>query len=401
MKCKTIIKHLEDWAPKESAWQKDNPGIQAGSELREVENVFLCLELTEDALGEAIRKKCNFIFTHHPLIFQPLKSLNTLKDKTSRIIEQLIKNDITLYSAHTNLDFTQQGVSFQLAHTLDLTDIKFLKNLEGNKLKLVIFVPKDHLEPVSEAVFTAGAGVIGNYTNCGFTLEGTGSFRGNENSNPKVGSPLKTEHVGEARLEVLLDSWKLGGVLKALNAAHPYEEPAYDIHPLLNENPNFGYGAVGTLKNPMSRDEFLRHVSEKLSAGTLRYSGGRTAANDSPIDNSTADNSTADNSTDISKEGSEAAIRKVAVCGGSGSDLLQAAIASGADAFVTADVKYHTFFDAQERILLVDAGHYETERVILKETASRISALLKSHNQTASVYIYTGSTNPVKYFNNL
>lgn len=372
MTCKEIIKYLEYWAPKGAAWAKDNPGLQVGSESRELRNIFLCLELTDDALNEAVRQKCNFIFTHHPLIFQPFRKINSDTDRTSRLLEQLIKNDITLYSAHTNLDFTHQGVSFQLARKLNLTGIRFLRNQDGNQLKLTVFVPHNDLAKVSDAIFAAGGGIIGNYEACSFSSEGYGTFRGNQYSNPAAGTAGNLETVAESRLEVLVDSWKINTVVSSMLKVHPYEQPAYDIYPLNSPNANYGFGAIGTLPGPADKKEFLSLVSESLGSECLKYSGG-------------------DSTRPVSR---------VAVCGGSGSDLLDAAVAAGADAFVTADIKYHTFFDALDSgILLVDAGHYETEVVVLSEVKRRIEELTASNDPEIKVYIYNNTTNPVKCFN--
>ncbi|MGE5399464.1 MAG: Nif3-like dinuclear metal center hexameric protein [Ignavibacteriales bacterium] len=366
-----IIKYIEDWAPKDIAWQKDNPGLQVGSLGNKVTNIFLCLELSEKALEEAIKKKSNFIFTHHPLIFQPLKRIDTQNDRTSRLIEQLLKHDITLYSAHTNLDFTLNGVSFQLAKILKLRRIKFLEFAESNQYKLVVFVPAENLKEVSGAIFASGGGIIGEYKDCSFRLQGQGTFLGSENSTPAIGQAGKFEQVEEVRLEIIVEKWKLNKVLDAMKRVHPYEEPAFDIYPLVNKNVNYGFGAVGELDEKMKEKDFLEYVSRCLNANNLRYTRG---------------------------SGKE--IKKVALCGGSGSDLIPSAIASGADAFVTADVKYHSFQDAEGKILLIDAGHYETEFPVLEEVKRRLEEFLRKNSSDHKVYIYSDTTNPVYFLNN-
>ncbi|MDP4173799.1 MAG: Nif3-like dinuclear metal center hexameric protein [Bacteroidota bacterium] len=367
---KEVTKYIEDWAPKDAAWAKDNPGIQVGSLSGEIENIFLCLELTTQALKEAIKKKSNFIFTHHPLIFQPLKRIDTQNDRISKLIEELIKNNITLYSAHTNLDFTKNGVSFQLAKALNLKNIDFLENQDSNQYKLVVFVPENNLETVSNAIFTSGGGIIGQYENCSFSLKGQGSFLGTEGTNPAVGQKGRFEHVEEIRLEAVVDKWKINKVLGSMLKVHPYEEPAYDIYPLSNKNLNFGFGTIGQLEEEMTEQEFLQHVSQSLSTTNVRFS-----------------------------RGSGKKIKKVALCGGSGSELIGSAIAKGADAFVTADVKYHSFQDAEGKMLLIDAGHYETEVPVLKEVKRRLEDLIKKNREKIKVYIYNGTTNPVHFFN--
>jgi dinuclear metal center YbgI/SA1388 family protein len=370
MTCSKIFKYIEDWAPKEIAWNKDNVGLQIGSAEREIKNILLSLDLNMKVVDEAIRKNCNLIINHHPLLFNPLRKINTDNDLTSRLIEKLIKHDITLFAAHTNLDFTKDGVSFQLAGAIGLKDVVFLKNLESNQFKLAVFVPESSLENVAQAIFENGGGIIGEYNHCSFRTSGTGTFMGSGKSNPAVGEKHKYEKVNEVRLEVLIDSWKLQSILSAVKKAHPYEEAAYDIYPLRNENVNYGIGAIGNLSKEMSTKDFLKLVSESLNAKNLRYTTGKTGS-----------------------------IKKVAVCGGSGSEFLPDAVKQGADAYITADLKYHTFFDAKDRILLIDAGHYETEVHSLNEIKKRLSAFLNGKSGI-KIYKFSGHTNPVIFYNN-
>lgn len=366
-----VIRVIENWAPPGAAWEKDNVGLQVGSPKQKITNIFLCLELTDKAINEAIRKKANFIFTHHPFLFKPLKKINTHFDPKSKLVEKLIKNDITLYSAHTNLDFTKEGVSFELGNKLKLENLTFLEYEKDNQVKLVVFVPEPSLTKVSEALFKAGAGKIGEYSNCSFISSGIGSFRGSQNSNPNIGMKGNLELVDEIRLEVIVNSWNLGKVVNALNNAHPYEEPAFDLYPLQNSNVNFGFGVIGSLQRAMSKNEFLKHVCKSLKTDNVRYTVGKKNK-----------------------------IKKVAVCGGSGSDLLASAIKKGADAFVTADIKYHTFQDAENNILFIDAGHYETEIHALERVKIKLENLIKSKGEPVKVIKFSGSTNPVKFFNN-
>ena len=366
-----LINYIENWAPPEIAWDKDNIGLQVGSIKQRISNIFLCLELTEKALNEAIKKKANFIFTHHPFIFSPLKTINISSDPKAKLIERLIKNDITLFSAHTNLDFTKDGVSFELAKTLKLQNTKFLVNQKSNQFKLVVFVPKESVDNVSESLHNAGAGIIGEYDNCSFQLEGTGKFRGTQKSNPVIGKRGNLEFTNEIRLEVLVDSWKLNKVIKSLRDTHPYEEPAFDVYSLKNENVNYGFGAIGNLEKSLSINEFFSHTCTSLKTNNLRYAKGKKNK-----------------------------IKKVAVCGGSGAELLEAAIKSGADAFVTADLKYHTFQDGEDRILFIDAGHYETEVHALKMVKNKIEKFINKNGESVRVFNFSGSTNPVKFFNN-
>lgn len=371
MVAKDLIKSFESWAPTGVAWDKDNVGLQVGSAERKISNIFLCLELTPKSLEQAIKLHANFIFTHHPFLFKPIKEINLSHDPKAKLIEKLIKNDITLYSAHTNLDFTIDGVSYELAKRLKLNNIEFLANPNENQFKLVTFVPEKYLESVSESIFKAGAGIIGEYTKCSFRTEGKGTFQGSENTNPAVGKKNNFEKVDEYRFEAILDSWNLVNVTKALKEAHPYEEPAYDIYPLKNENLNFGFGAIGSLDKRMSVNEFLTFVCNSLNTNNVRYTVGKSKN-----------------------------IKKIAVCGGSGTDLLEYAISKKADAFVTADIKYHTFQDGENRILFIDAGHYETEVPILNVVKKKFEKLIKESGESIKVFKYKGSTNPVKFFNN-
>lgn len=369
MKCKEVIKYLEDWAPREIAWDRDNVGLQIGNPESEVKNIMLSLDLTGKVVSEAIRKKCNLIITHHPVLFHPLKRINTASDITSKLVEMLLKNNITLYSAHTNLDFAKEGVSFQLAKKIKLNNVRFLKNLSGRQIKLAVFVPVKHVEIVAGAVHNAGGGIIGEYSNCSFRTPGTGTFKGSETSNPAVGEKGKIETVEEIKMEILVDEWKLPQVISEMKKAHPYEEVAYDLYVLKNENVNYGMGAIGELQKPMTKNEFLNHVSTSLKVNTLKHSNG-----------------------------AKGKIRKVAVCGGSGSELLNESIYQNADAFVTADIKYHTFQNAEEKILLVDAGHNETELPVLDEIQKRLKRFLKDKKNIKTLK-FTGTTNPVVFYN--
>ena len=367
MKIKEIVKILDDWAPPGAAWDKDNVGLQVGSLEKEVQKIFLCLELTENTLNEAISKNCNLIITHHPLIFQPVKKLNVDSNPQARVIAGLIKNDITLLSYHTNLDFSKDGVSFELAKRLSLINVQFLKHSEANQFKLVVFVLKESAKVVADAIFKAGGGVLGEYAGCSFNSPGVGTFIGSERSNPVIGGKLNSEKVDEVRLEVLVHEWKLRDVIAALRKAHPYEEPAFDIYPLKNENPNYGFGAIGTMNPALAPEKFLELVKEKLQVGGLRYTLGRKKI-----------------------------VERVAVCGGAGSDLLQEAINQKADAFITADVKYHAFEDAEKQIMLIDAGHYETEVPILDAVKEKLEAVVSVHN--ISVVVAEQTTNPIQFY---
>lgn len=366
---KEIIKYLEEWAPKGIAWDKDNVGLQVGDPKIKIKNVLISLDLNEEVINSAVKENCNLIITHHPILYYPLKNLDFSKNLKARMIEKLIKNNITLYSAHTNLDFTKHGVSYQLAKRLSLKNIRFLKNLSENQFKLCVFVPESHVNKVAEAIHQSGGGLIGEYSHCSFRTSGTGTFRGSNESNPAIGKKGVVEFVEEVKLEVLVNKWNLNPVINAMKKVHPYEEVAYDIYSLKNDNANYGMGAIGELKDAMDTNDFLVFVSSKLKTSTLRYTYGKKKK-----------------------------IKSVAVCGGSCGELVEEVIKQNADAFVTADLKYHTFQDAERKILLIDAGHYETEAPILDEIKRRLESLL-IENKKIKVLKFKGSTNPIVFYN--
>jgi dinuclear metal center YbgI/SA1388 family protein len=367
---KDVIKYLEAWAPKGIAWERDNVGLQVGDPKIKIKNILLSLDLSEEVIESAKKDNCNLIITHHPLLFYPLKNLDVSKNRISKLIQMLIKNEMTLYSAHTNLDFTKFGVSYQLANRLTLKKIRFLKNLSQNQVKLVVYVPQTHLNNVAEVIHNAGGGVIGEYSHCSFRTGGTGAFKGSDESKPSIGKKLVLETVEEIKFEVVVDKWKLDQVISSMKKAHPYEEVAFDIYPLDNENVNYGIGAIGELSESMSKNDFLKFVSSKLKVPSFRH----TKTNKNKI-------------------------KTVAVCGGSCSELIDETIKQHADAFVTADIKYHAFQDTEEKILLVDAGHYETEVPVLDELKKRLKKFLEK-NKNVKVLKFKGSTNPVVFYNN-
>jgi dinuclear metal center YbgI/SA1388 family protein len=332
-----IADALEQWAPPGSAQSYDNVGLQVGDASRSVERAVLALDCTPAVVEEAERQGAELIITHHPLLFQPLSAVTT-DDYESAVALRLAEAGIALYSAHTNLDAAPGGVSFALAKRLGLTDVGFLDGFDETLYKLATFVPADHFDAVRSALADAGAGRIGDYEACAFAHEGTGFFRPGDAANPHIGTAGgDLESADEVKLEVEVARWDLGGVLGALQDAHPYEEVAYDVYPVQQKNSRAGLGAVGRLASPESLSDFLGRVADRLDAGSLRYAGP-----------------------------DEATVERVAVCGGAGSDFVGQALAAGADAYVTADVKYHEFFEALgpdgvPQLAFIDAGHYETE----------------------------------------
>ncbi|MCF8260117.1 MAG: Nif3-like dinuclear metal center hexameric protein [Melioribacteraceae bacterium] len=371
MKADQIIKFIEDLAPPGAAWSDDNVGLQVGDLNTEVKNIFLALDFNENVFREAVKKDCNFIFTHHPFLFKPIKKIEFSQDQKSQLIKDLIKHEITLYSAHTNLDFVKGGVSFKLAEKLNLKNVSILQNQKSNQIKIVVFVPEQNAQSLADAMFDAGGGIIGEYSNCSFSVSGKGSFEGSDFSNPAIGEKGKLEIVDEVRLEVIVDEWNKSKVISALIKEHPYEEPAFDVYRLENTNPNYGSGAIGELEVALNTKDFFELVKKSLGAKNFRYAKGKSKK-----------------------------IKSVAVCGGSGSFEMNTAIKKGADAFITADVKYHTFQDAENKIWLLDAGHYETEVHSLDLVKSKLETTLKNAKSEINIYKYKGTTNPVKFFIN-
>lgn len=332
MKVKDIAALIEGVAPREFQESYDNAGLAVGSPTMEVTGVVVCLDVSEQVVEEAISLGANMVVSHHPVIFSGLKTI-TGKNAVERIVLKAIQNNIALYAAHTNLDSVWGGVNDKLSRVLGLTNRKILSPLKGQLVKVATFIPISHANAVRSAMFAAGAGAIGNYDCCSFNFSGEGSFRPQEGAKPFVGELGKVHFESEVQVEVICTRLVLSGVIKALVKAHPYEEPAYDIIPLENEYAQVGLGMIGDLDFPMDEADFLAYVKRKLGAKLLRYSN---------------------------PTGKQ--VRRVAVCGGSGASFTRLAAAQQADAYVTGDIKYHDFIDAQDKLLLVDAGHFETER---------------------------------------
>jgi dinuclear metal center YbgI/SA1388 family protein len=364
MKLKEFTSYLDSVIPLSFQEDYDNAGLQVGQPHQEISSAIICLDVTEEVIAEAIATHCDLIVSHHPLIFKGIKSL-TGKTFTERILSEALKNDITIYSAHTNLDMVSNGVSKKMAEKIGLKKVTVLAPIEKTLLKLVTYIPESHFEVVTTAIFEAGAGVTGNYDNCGFSIKGTGSFRGNEKTKPFRGQKGKIHLENEIRFETVLFAHLRDKVISALLNSHPYEEVAYDLYALENINIEIGSGCVGLLDKPVSENDFLDLISGVFGARGIRFSK-LTGKN----------------------------ISKVALCGGSGASLLTNAINSGADVFLTADIKYHDFFKTENKILLVDAGHFETEKFsveILKDL------IIKKFPKFAVRFSET-NTNPINYF---
>jgi len=332
-----VAETLERWAPPASAQDYDNVGLQVGDPSQPVTAGLIALDATPEVLAEADRLEAELVVTHHPLLFQPLQSV-TADGYVSNLALRFAEMGTGLYSIHTNLDAAPGGVSFALADRLGLNEIGFLDGFEETLYKLAVFVPEEAFHVVRRALADAGAGRIGDYEACAFAVEGTGFFKPGADTDPHIGSAGgDVESAGERKLEVEVARWNMDRVWAALEEAHPYDEVAYDLYPVHKKNSQAGLGAVGTLDTPESFSDFLDRVARRLNAASLRYAG----ADGRPIE-------------------------RVAVCGGAGSDFIGTARRAGVDAYVTADVTYHEFFevldaDGTPQMTLIDPGHYETE----------------------------------------
>ena len=365
MKVKHITDTIEEQAPLVYQESYDNCGLQVGNPQAEVTGILLSLDVTEAIVDEAIARGCNMIVAHHPLIFSGLKQISG-RNYVEKVVIKAIKHDINIYAAHTNLDNMAHGVNAKIAEKLGLQDIKILVPKAGIVSKLYTYAPIDSAAKVRDALFAAGAGSIGRYSECSFNTTGTGSFRPQQGTNPTIGQPGgPREEVAEVKIEVIVEKHLERAVLAALFSNHPYEEVAYELIPLPNPNQQIGAGMIGTLPAPVEASEFLSRVKRQMKADCIKHTAltGRL-------------------------------IQKVAVCGGSGSFLLADAIKQNADIFITADYKYHQFFDAEGRIIIADIGHYESEQY----TPEIFEAILKKKFPNFAILLSNLITNPVKYF---
>ncbi len=359
---------LDAWAPKETAWERDNVGLQVGSMARRVRTILVALDVTDDVLAEAREKKVDLIVSHHPLLFHPARSV-TLDDRVGRLVYRLAESGIALYSAHTNLDAAREGVSFALAGRLGLRDPEFLEQDRRGMKKIAVFVPAGHVDAVMAAMAAAGAGRIGKYEMCSFRVGGTGTFKPAAGAKPYKGAAGRLEKADEIRLEMILPSWRLHEVVAAMRKAHPYEEVAYDAYDLSNPGGAAGLGVIGDLAEAMPLAKFLAHVKRSLRVPRVRYSGTPKRS-----------------------------IRRVAACGGSGSGLMAAAIRLGADAFVTADLSYHQFQECDGRLALIDAGHFETEEPVIPRIVERLQSSVRGRKESVKVLPSRRMKNFVQYY---
>lgn len=363
MKIKDIASYLESIAPVSLQENYDNAGLIIGNPDDEVTGVLVTIDSVEETIEEAIAKGLNLIIAHHPVVFSGLKKFNG-RNYIERTVIKAIKNNIAIYAIHTNIDAVLGGVNSRIAEKIGLKNVKMLEPRSNHLLKLAYFVPSAHAEKTREAIFNAGAGHIGNYDMCSFNLNGKGSFRAGEGTNPFVGNIGELHFEEEVRVEVILPKHILNKVLGALLATHPYEEVAHDIYPLENAFQGAGSGIIGELENEMTEIEFLTYLKSTFNAHGIRYTKL------------------------LNKR-----VKKVAVCGGSGSFLLQKAIHQNADFFVSSDFKYHQFFDAENKIVIADIGHYESEQF----TKELIYDLLIKKFPKFAVHFTEVNTNPINY----
>jgi len=363
MTVKSICELIEEVAPLALQESYDNAGLLVGNSQMEVTSVLVCIDITEEVLAEAIQKKCNLIISHHPLIFSGLKRLVGQND-VQRCVITAVKNDIAIYAAHTNLDNVLEGVNGKIADKIGLVNRRILQPKQEALLKLVTYVPQLHSYAVRQAIFEAGAGQIGNYDACSFNSEGTGTFRANDEAQPFVGEINKMHSEPETRVEVVLPEYLKYKVLEALLKAHPYEEPAYDFIPLKNAWNTVGTGIVGELETEEDELVFLNQIKVLFNQPSIRYTKL------------------------LGKK-----IKRVAVCGGSGSSFLSDALKVNADVYISGDFKYHEFFDAQNRILIADIGHFESEQF----TKDIFLEIISKKMPTFAVQISDIKTNPINY----
>lgn len=363
MKIKELFPILEEMAPLAYAEDFDNVGLLVGNQENEVSGILVCHDALESVIDEAIAKNCNVVVCFHPIVFSGLKKI-TGKNYVERAVIKAIKNDIAIYAVHTALDNHKNGVNKIFCDALGLKNTKILVPKQNFIQKLITYTIPENVEQVRNALFDAGAGKIGNYEDCSFNSQGIGTYMGNENSNPEVGERFEFVEAPEVKIEVTFEKQLQSKILKALFSNHVYEEVAYEIYDLQNAHQNIGLGMIGELETPMSETDFLAFVKDKMQCGGIRHSNL------------------------LGKK-----VSKVAVLGGSGSFAIKNAIQAGADIFLTADLKYHNFYEAENRIVLADIGHFESERF----TKNYIVDFLKEKITNFAIVLSEENTNPVKY----
>lgn len=362
-KIKDVTTYLESIAPRSFQESYDNSGLLTGDSNADILGVLVTLDCTEAVVNEAINQRCNLIVAHHPILFKGLKKL-TAQNYVERTIIKAIKNDIAIYAIHTNLDNVHLGVNKKIGEMIGLKNLKVLAPKKDTLSKLVTFIPTEKADAVIQALHQAGAGNIGHYKNCSFITEGSGTFTPKEGSSPYIGKPNEFKKVEEIRAEVIFPNHLESNIMSALRESHPYEEVAHYITRLENENQEVGSGMVGELENGLESMAFLKHLKMTMKADCVRYTP--------PIIKN---------------------VKKIAICGGSGSFLLPQAIAEGADVYVSSDFKYHEFFDSDGKIMIADIGHYESEQF----TKELLEEVIREKFNTFAIIFSKTITNPISY----
>lgn len=363
MQIKDITNYIEKIAPLSYAESFDNVGLLIGNYETEITNVLVTLDTLEETVDEAIAKNCNLIVSFHPIIFNGLKKING-NSYVERVVLKAIQHNIAIYATHTALDNSNNGVSAKMAEVLGLQHTRILIPKKNSIKKLTTYVPVAEANDLREALFNAGAGNIGNYDHCSFNVIGKGSYRGNENTNPTVGKKGELMFEDETCISVIFESYLESKIIKTLFKHHSYEEVAYEVITLNNTNQNVGMGVIGEFDTAMNELDFLNFIKKTFKTGCVRHSKL------------------------LKKE-----IKKVAVLGGSGSFAIDNALNNKADAYISADFKYHDFFKAENRILLADVGHYESEQF----TKNLLVEYLTKKFTNFAVILSENSTNPIYY----
>ena len=358
-----VIDLIEDFAPLKYAEDFDNVGLLVGNASNKVQGALITLDTLEATVEEAIEKGCNLIISFHPIVFSGLKKL-TGRDYVERTVLKAIKNDIAIYAIHTALDNQHKGANDMICEKIGIINREILIPRTDSIKKLTTFVPLNSADKVREALFTAGAGSIGNYDHCSFNVTGNGSFKGNENSNPVVGEKGKIHFEEEVQIGITFSSHLESKILKNLFQSHPYEEVAYEIHSLENKNQQLGMGMIGDLETEIDEKSFLKNLKSIFKTGCVRHS----RLLNKPV-------------------------KRIAVLGGSGAFAITNAKAAGADVFITADLKYHDFYKAEEKLVLADIGHYESEQY----TKNLLYSFLSKKISSFALILADTNTNPIHY----
>jgi dinuclear metal center YbgI/SA1388 family protein len=361
---KEIVQFIENKFPLETQESYDNCGLTYGHLENKLNGILVFLDVTEEVVNEAIKKQSNLIISHHPVIFRGVTKIDGSK-MNLRVLEKCIQHNIALYALHTNLDNHLSGVNKKISNRIGIENPKILQPKNNTLVKLSVYIPFDNIEQVEDALFKQGAGSIGDYTDCSFKAKGVGTFRPSKNANPTIGEKENKESVDEFKAEYLVRTRDLNNVLNAMWDSHPYEEVAHEIVPIMNVDSEIGSGMVGFLEEEMEEIEFLNKIKKAFNIKCIKHTALR---------------------------GNK--IKKIAVCGGSGSFLLDEAIRKDADVFITSDFKYHEYFDAENKIIILDIGHWESEQF----TTELIGEILMEKFSNFAIHLTEVNTNPVNYF---